>query len=256
MVQRSIGSGDPEYFSELLMKTSRIADRRAQHEQHCPDIPGIHEVDYLLSQRLRSILDVIANISICSESNVSATMADLREDNGSLKTKIYIIFNRQTADEAARCQRYLKSVFDLLRRVPYRPPADVSPKVLDADSLNESMVDLVDICRVLHNYSFESFYRRATKHEESFKRIQDRTYSQWDEFTSEQRGKLRKFFNHIQAVLVMAHDAQATKEVSAAQIQMLQSMYSYWTKENIMPSEGEEVALVDTVDKLLGAGSA
>ncbi len=67
---------DPEYYAELLQKSSRPADRRQQtNQQSCGNIPGIQNVDDELSKRLRTLLDVIADISICEHGNVSATMA-------------------------------------------------------------------------------------------------------------------------------------------------------------------------------------
>ena len=60
--------------------------------------------------------------------NVSATMARLREDEGTLETKLYIVFNHE--DEAARrCPLHLQSIFAMLSQVPCKSAAiDGSPK--------------------------------------------------------------------------------------------------------------------------------
>jgi len=47
----------------------------------------------------------------------------------------------------------------MLRQVPYKPPAmGGSPKVI-ANSLE---IDFIEICRAIHNYSFDIFAHRAT----------------------------------------------------------------------------------------------
>jgi hypothetical protein len=55
-----------------------------------------------LAQRLQMLLDTVADISLCQRGNVSATMACLKDDKGTLETRLYIVFNHKD-DEAARC---------------------------------------------------------------------------------------------------------------------------------------------------------
>ena len=97
------------YYAELLSAIPRPTIRRSD-DPFCPDVSGIRGVDNPLAQRLRTFLDVIADISLCHRGNVSATMARLREDEGTLETELYIVFNHE--DEAARhCPLYLQSIF-------------------------------------------------------------------------------------------------------------------------------------------------
>ena len=87
---------DPEYYAELLKKKSRPANRRQpSYQRSCRNIRGIQNIDDELGKRLQTLLDVLANASICQHGIVSATMASLIRDGGSgtLKTRLYIIFN-------------------------------------------------------------------------------------------------------------------------------------------------------------------
>jgi hypothetical protein len=95
MIERT--PADPEYYAELLQKSSRPANRQQQiNQQSCGNIPGIQNVDDELSKRLRTLLDVIADISICKRGNVSATMASVIRDGDVLKTQLYIVFKSLT----------------------------------------------------------------------------------------------------------------------------------------------------------------
>ena len=86
----SIDAKDPEYYAELLKnaewlkkKLSRLDIRRMpSNEQPCPDIPGIQDIDSPLAWHLQTLLDVLANISLCHRGNVSTMMASLKDDNG------------------------------------------------------------------------------------------------------------------------------------------------------------------------------
>jgi hypothetical protein len=60
-VTNPIGPEDPGYYAELLYNTSRPADRRLPS----PDVPGVQDVDGVLAQRLQTILDAVADLSLC-----------------------------------------------------------------------------------------------------------------------------------------------------------------------------------------------
>jgi hypothetical protein len=98
----------PEYYAELLQRLSRHADRRQQtNQQSYGNIPGIQNVDDELSKRLPTLLDVIADISICEHGNVTATMASVIRDGDVLKTQLYIVFNHQNDGAAIICGNHL-----------------------------------------------------------------------------------------------------------------------------------------------------
>jgi len=72
-------------------------------------------------------------------------------------------------DGAARlCPQHLQAIFDMLRQVPYNPPAmDGSPRAI----ANELENDLIEICTAIHNYSFDIFAHRVTKHKKKLSDI-------------------------------------------------------------------------------------
>jgi hypothetical protein len=77
----------------------------------------------------------------CQPGNVSATAACLKEDEGTIKTRLYIVFNHRKDQAARRCYQDLKNLFDMLGQVPYEPPAmDGSPKVI-ADDLQSCLIE-------------------------------------------------------------------------------------------------------------------
>jgi hypothetical protein len=130
-----IDANDPEYHSELLrnLNTSRLANRHLPSDKRpCPDIPGIQGINSPLSRRLQTLLDVLADISLREHNgNVSATMASLTDNCGTLETQLYIVFNRELGDEEVHdCRQHLETIFDKLRQVPHeRPATDGSPKI-------------------------------------------------------------------------------------------------------------------------------
>ncbi|KAH9971808.1 hypothetical protein BGW80DRAFT_1460262 [Lactifluus volemus] len=228
----SIGTDDPEYYAELFRKarTSRptLANRCLRSkERSCPD--KSQEVD----RRLQTLLDAVAEISLCRPGNGSATMACSKVNKGTLETRLYIVFNHKDDQLARRCPQHLQSIFEMLRQVPYKPPPamDGSPKVIPKELEN----DLIEICRTIHNYSFDIFAHRVTKRERELSDMrryieQDRTH-----FTSEQHSTLMLFLLHVDAIIKTVADAQATKQLSATYIDMLLKMHSCWTKLNLLP---------------------
>ena len=98
----SIGTEDPEYYAELLVKISRpeIWGLPSTKGLFRPDVFSIQDIDNPQARRLQALLDVIADISLCQQGNVSATMACTKYDSGTLQTRLYIVFDHQN-DEAA-----------------------------------------------------------------------------------------------------------------------------------------------------------
>ena len=77
------------------------------------------------------LLDAVADISLCQRGNVSATMASLKDVNGNLETQFFIVFNHNNDEAAHRCPEHLQAIFNMLRQVPYKPPAtDGSRKIM------------------------------------------------------------------------------------------------------------------------------
>jgi hypothetical protein len=111
----SIDAEDPKYYADLLCKIPRPANRRLlSDERSCLDIFGIRNVDVALSQRLQTVLDTVADISLCRRGNVSATMASLKDNTDGFETQLYIVFDRED-ESARRCSQHLQNIITLLR---------------------------------------------------------------------------------------------------------------------------------------------
>ena len=247
----SIHARDPEYYTELLRNTSRLANRHLPYnEQQDRD----RDVDSLPDRHL-TLLDVLANISLCQRGNVSATMASLKVNNGTLEIQLYIVFNHEDDEAAHHCSHHLETIFSMLRRVPYKPSAmDGSQKVM-ANSLE---TDLIEICRVIHNYSFYIFAHRVTKHKKKLFDIQGYVEQDQTYFTPEQRSTLVTFLGHVVAIITVVANAEATKQLPAIRIRMLLYVYSYWTHHNLLPKDlfaDNKLTLLDSVDTWLADGA-
>ena len=246
----SIGVGDPEYYAELLSKIPRPANRRLpSDEPSCPDVPGIQNVDFALSQRLQALLDAVADISLCQRGNVSATMASLKDNTGILETELYIVFNKY--DESAhRCREHLQNIFNMLRQVPYMPPATGgSPKVI----ANELEDNYIEICQAIHNYSFDIFHYRVTKRNRKLSEIRGYIEQDQKNFTGQERETLLKFLSHVDRITDVTTKALTTKQLSANFIKILLRTYSYWTHNNLLlkdPSDNK-LTLLDRADTWL-----
>ena len=245
-----IDTEDPEYYAELFCKIPRLANWRVQSS--CPDAPGIQGVDDPLSQIL---LDAVADISLCRRGNVSATMACVKDNHGSLETRLYIVFNHEN-DEAARCcPQHLQAIFKMLRQVPYMPPqTDGSPKVM----ANELENDFVDICRAIHNYSFDIFAHRVTKRKHRLSDI--RRYIEQDQthFTAQQRSLLVEFLQDVDWIIENVASAQTTKQLPTSFIKMLSRVYSYWTRQKLLPKDSlpdSKLTLLDVAGTWLASGA-
>ena len=248
-----IGTEDPEYYAELFCKIPRLVNRPVQSSYR--DVPGIQGVDDPLSRRLQTLLDAVADISLCQRGNVAATMACLKGVNGSLETRLFIGFNHNNDEASRRCPEHLQAIFDMLRQVPYKPPAtDGSRKIMS----NELEDDFVDICRAIHNYSFDIFAHRVTKREHKLSDI--RGYIELDQtsFTPQQRSTLVDFLKHVDMIIEHVARAQTTKQLPTLFIRMLLMMYSYWTRHNLLPEDPpakNKLTLLDTADAWLASGA-
>jgi hypothetical protein len=129
----------------------------------------------------------------------------------------------------------------MLYRVPYDPPPMDGPQKVISKSLE---AHLIEICRVIHNYSFDLFAHRATKHKDKLSEIQG--YSEQDQthFQLQDRSKLAVFFRHVDGIFLAVANAQTKKQLTPTSIQLILTIYSYWTKINFLPK------LLDADDKL------
>jgi hypothetical protein len=255
------GTEDPEYYAELFCKTSRLglAHRRIQsNELFHPDVRvlGIQGVDHPLSRRLQTLLDSVADISLCKRGNVSATTAYLKDDKGTLETRLYIVFNHKDDDEVVVVQ-HLQDIFKMLHQVPYKS-MDSSPKVIANDLQN----DYIKVCRAIHNYSFDIFAYRVTKREHKLPDI--RRYIELDQtyFTPQDRSTLVRFLDSVSAIIKKVADAQTTKQLSTHSIKLLLNIYLYWTEHGLLlkdsPADGKpvKVTLLDRADAWLAQEGA
>ena len=252
----SICTEDPEYYAELLVKISR------PEIWGLPSVsglfrPDVQDIDNPRARRLQALLDVIADISLCQQGNVSATMACTKYDSGTLQTRLYIVFDHQNDEAARRCPQHLNSIFDMLHKVPYTPPAIGSPKVL----ANELTDDFIKICEAIHSYSFNIFVHRVTKHEDKLSDIQGYTEQDRTELWPSQRYFFAEFFRHVDTIIKAVHEAQATKELRTIDIQELLNIYSYWTNpehefipKDRLADESDTRTLLDVADGWLARG--
>jgi hypothetical protein len=252
--ETSIGPEDPEYYAELLCRTSRPANRRLPFDERpCPDVPGIQDVDDPLARRLQTLLDAVADVSLCERGNVAATMAGLKDDSGTLQTRLYIVFNHEDDDAAARCPQHLEAIFNMLRQVPYEPPADGSPKFI----ANELENDFIEICKVIHDYSFDIFAYRVTKREHKLSDIREYIEQDQTHFTPQHRSTLLVFLKHVRLINMKVAQAQTTGSISTSSIKMLLSIYSYWTDHNLLNDslDNKKLTLLDYADAWLAEGA-
>jgi hypothetical protein len=249
----SIGIEDPEYYAELLSVTPRdVSGRLLSDERPGPDIPGIHDP---IAQRLQTLLDVVAHISLCQKGNVSATLACIRQDKDALETQVYVTFNHEDDEAARSCPKHLQSIFGMLHQVPYRPSArDGSPKVIEGDLEGK----LIEICRAIHNYSYDIFEYRVYKRRPRLSEIRGYIEQERMHFTLEQHFMLMNFLQHVDAIIDIVADARHTKQFSNIAIQIFINIYWYWKKHNLLPKDepaDNKVTLLDQADARLAEGA-
>ena len=241
----------PEYYAELLQKSSRPDNRRPEtNQQSCVNIPGIQNVHDELSKRLPTLLNVIADISIRERGNVSATMASIIRDGDVLKTQLYIVFNHENDDAAIKCKDHLETIFRMLCKVRHPPTNRGSPKIIPSTL----MEDFIKICAVIHNYSFNIFKSRVNKRKNKLWDI--RNYIEHDEghFNPQQRTTLLEFLTYVANIIVEVTDAEDMDEFPTSTMEMLQTVYTVWTKQNLLPKDdlaGNTPTLLDAADTWL-----
>jgi len=246
----SIYPEDPEYFADLLHEIPRTPNRRLESDgQSCPDVPGIQAVDVALTLRLQTLLDAIADISLRRRGNVSATMASLKDNAGTLETQLYIVFNHENDESAVNCRQHLQKIFNMLHLVPYRPPAtDGSPKVI-ADELESSHIEF---CKAIHDYSFDVFRHRVTKRGHKLSEI--RGYIEdCQNFSDQQRETLLRFLSHVDRIITMT-TTMTPGQFPTAYITALMYVYSFWTHNGLLPkdlSADNKPTLLDLADTWL-----
>ena len=240
----SVDPEDPEYFADLLYKIPRSANRRLAY------VPGIQGVDVALTWRLQTLLDAVADISLCQRGNVSATTASLKDNAGTLETQLYIVFNHQKDESDVHCPRHLQNIFNMLHLVPYIPPATGdSPKVI-ADELESNQIE---ICQAIHNYSFDVFRHRVAKREHKLSEI--RRYIEQDQtnyFSDQQREMLLTFLDHVERIITIT--TMTTEQFRTSFIKALLGTYSYWTHNGLLPRDSptdNKLTLLDHADTWL-----
>lgn len=231
----SIGTDNPEYYTELLNLTSCQSCDTNQHplsNQSSLDVYGIHHD--LVTKRLQTLLNAVANISLSQKGNISATMARLRHDNGAIDIKLYIAFNKVGNESAYLCEKHLETIFQMLCKVPYAsPPIDGSPSVTQTKMKH----DYIEICQAIHNYSFNMFEYRINKHKGMVSKFQKYIEQDQETFFPGQRQKLMDFLHHMSMIITVVAEAYDTRQLPLKAIQMLTAIYSYWKKHNILPED-------------------
>jgi hypothetical protein len=239
----------PEYYAELLQKSSRPDHRRPETNQRsCANIPGIQNVDDELSKRLQTLLDVIADISIRERGNVSATMASVIRNGNVLKTQLYIVFNHETDDAATKCKGHLETIFQMLRKVDPPPTNRGSPKIIP----NTLMEDFIKICAVIHNYSFNVFKYRVNKRKKKLREIQN-YIEHGGYFEPHQRETLLTFLRYVANIITEVANAK-DDQFPTSTMEMLQAVYSKWTNDLLLPKDdvaGNTLTLLDAADQWL-----
>ena len=253
----SIGIEDPEYYAELLSVTTRDVNGRLLSNEHsCSDIPSIQGVDLPPAQRLKTLLDVVADISLCQRGNVSATMACIKPYNDTVETQIYIAFNHENDEAAVSCPEHLQSIFEMLHQVRYRPPAtNDSPRVMGKELEDE----LVKICGAILNYSYDIFNYRVNKRKHKLSQIREYIEQGSAHFLSQRHSTLVEFLEHVDAIINIVADSQATKQLPDVDIRMLLNIYSYWMNHNFLTDDplanNKPSTLLDEVDAWLAEGA-
>ena len=243
----SIDAEDPKYYADLLRKIPRPADQRLPSDEQSG---SIHDVDFALTRHLQTLLDAVADISHCQRGNVSATMASLKYNTGTLEMQLYIVFNHENDGSALACPQHLQNIFNMLRQVPYRPPAtDGSPKVI-ADELESNHIK---ICQAIHNYSSDVFYYRVSKREHKLSEIRGYIEQDRRNFTDQQREMLLEFLYHVDRIINMT-TTMTTEQFPTIFIKLLLGVYSYWTHNDLLPKDppaDNKLTLLDHADTWL-----
>ena len=237
----TVGTADPEFYAELLRKTTRLANTRL------PSIDGPLTLRQIL-------LNAVADISLCQRGNVSATMACLKDNGGTLETQLYVVFNHQDDEAARSCPPHLESIFGMLHQIPCETTAmDDSSE----DVPTEVVENFVKIVRAIHNFSFENFAHRVTKHEPKLLYIRKCIEEDQKYLKPKHRSTLVEFLEDVDMIIKMVADARATKQLPIVSIRKLLGIYSNWTECNLLPEDefaDSEATLLDKADRWLAKG--
>jgi len=220
----SIGTEDPEYYAELLRKTPRLANRcLPSDERSRPDVPGIQNVNGPLAQRLQTLLDVVADISLCQRGNVSATMAYLKDDKGTLETRLYIVFNHEHDEAAYRCPQHLRAYLICFAKSPTSHLQRTAPRRSSGTCYRTTSSKSAEPSTTTHSTFLHIALPSARTSFRTFGYIeQDQTH-----FTPQHRSTLVAFLNHMDAIIKKVANAQTTKQLSTTSVKILLSIYSY-----------------------------
>lgn len=220
-----------------------------------PAFTHIHANHAPLAQRLQTLLNVVAEISLCQKGNVSATMACIKQDKDAIETQLYIAFDHGDDEAARSCPKHLQSVFGMLHQVPYQPiSTGGSPKVI-AGELKDK---LVEICRAIHIYSYDIFEYRVNKRKHKLSDIRGYIEQEPTYFTPQQRSTLVAFLQHVGMIIKVVADARDTKQFSDIDIQSFINIYPYWTDHNLLSKDrlaDNKVTLLDHADAWLVEGA-
>jgi hypothetical protein len=171
-----------------------------------------------------------------------------------LKRNCTSFSTREDGEAAHHCPQHLQTIFNMLSQVPCEPhAADSSPKVV-AESLGTYFIE---ICREIHNYSFDIFAHRVTKHEKELSKIRGLIKQNQMQFLPEQHSTMMHFLQHVDMIIKAITMAQDTKQLSNIGIDILLSIYLFWTKHNLLLKDSlpNTPTFLDYVDVWL-AGSA
>ena len=252
----SIGINDPEYYANLLYLTPCDANGHLPSNQSHLDIPEIYDMDVPLAKH-QTLLDAVANISLCQKGNVSATMACLKHDKGVLETQLYIVFNNGSDEAAHRCGKHLETIFRMLGQVPYKSsPINGFHKTCHSSRIfpAEMKKEYIKICEAIHSYSFNIFEYHVNKHKEMVSKIQE--YIEQDQmvFLPQEQEALVDFLHHVTTIIKVVAEAYNTRQLSPKAIQMLIDIYLYWKKHNLLlkdKSANNTSTLLNRADKWL-----
>src|SRR5258708_18150345 len=174
-------------------------------------------------------------------------MASLKDNAGTLETQLYIVFNHEEDESAVYCPQHLQNIINMLRQVPYRPPAtDGSPKVI----AGELESNYVEICQAIHNYSFDVFRYRITKREHKLSEIRGYIKQDRDDFTDQRRETLLTFLYHVDRIITMTK-TMTTEQFPTTYIDVLLGMYLYWTQNGLLHKDqpaNNNLTLLDSAD--------
>jgi hypothetical protein len=241
---------EPEFYADLLCKIPRPANRRLLPDgRSCPDILGIQNFDAALSRRLQALLDAVADISLRRRGNVSATMASLKSDNGTPETQFYVVFDHEGDESAFHCDQHLQDIFTMLYQVPYIPPAVGGSTGAITSKIEDKFIE---ICKVIHDYSYEIFYYRVTKRSQKLSMIRGYIEQDQENFTDQQRSTLLTFLKQVDQIITRT--TTTTDQFPIAFIKMLVWIYSSWTHHNLLPHDppaDNKLTLLDRADAWL-----